>query len=237
MEVAFLVSGDEIYSSFFAWILLPISLTSVCISFALKPRRNDLAYRTILYSQYFFFGAGSRAINMYANGGEKTKIVKGSLMSLLTLPLLALSIYIRERIAKLPDKDLSYFLSIYVMKGAFIVGLSQVRARRVANRQSSGANQLIFCFLLALLLARRQLTFFAFSSVQCLSEASLENLESSECNRTLTSQTGLAGLVGLYTIIMLVAGMAPREYIERHTLKVRKLLTMQLNAEEVGNVK
>ena len=58
-----------------------------------------------------------------------------------------------------------------------------------------------------------QLIFLAFSSVQCLNEASAEGHDWTECKRSLYSQTGLGGLVAEYTIIELVSGIAPRKYI------------------------
>ena len=70
-----------------------------------------------------------------------------------------------------------------------------------------------------LIIGLGQLVFLAFSSVQCLNEASIEGHDWTECKRSLYSQTGLGSLVGLHTIIMFVSGIAPRKYIDRHIIK------------------
>ena len=78
-----------------------------------------------------------------------------------------------------------------------------------------------------------QLIFLAFSSIQCVNEANVEGRDWRECKRSLYSQTGLGSLVAEYTIIMLVSGVAPRKYIDRHIIKPKKIATMDLNLEEV----
>ena len=78
-----------------------------------------------------------------------------------------------------------------------------------------------------------QLIFLAFSSIQCLNEASVEGEDWTECKRSLYSQTGLGGLVAEYTILLLMSGVAPKKYIDRHIIKPKKIATMHLNLEEV----
>ena len=46
------------------------------------------------------------------------------------------------------------------------------------------------------------------------------------------SQAGLGGLVSLFTVITLVSGVAPKRYIERHTVKTRDVVTMNLKVSE-----
>ena len=81
-----------------------------------------------------------------------------------------------------------------------------------------------------------QLAFLAFSSIQCESEAKLEYRDWSDCNRSLYSQAGLGGLVSLFTIITLVSGVAPKRYIEKHTIKTRDIVTMNLKIAELIQV-
>lgn len=119
--------------------------------------------------------------------------------------ILFVALRIRSRIAKLSNSDLSKFLSISVIKGGLVTGLSQ-------------------------------LVFLAFSSVQCISEANIEGHSWRVCKRCLYSQTGLGALVALFTIITLVSGVAPRKYIDRHTIKPKNILKMDLNMEEVSDV-
>ena len=54
------------------------------------------------------------------------------------------------------------------------------------------------------------------------------------CRRSLYSQTGLGGLVAEYTILLLVSGIAPRKYIDRHIIKPKKIVTLDLNVKEVS---
>ena len=78
-----------------------------------------------------------------------------------------------------------------------------------------------------------QLVFLAFSSIQCVNEATVEGLDWRECKRSLISQAGLGGLVGLYIILLLVSGIAPRKYIDRHISKPKKIARLDPNFEEV----
>ena len=79
-----------------------------------------------------------------------------------------------------------------------------------------------------------QLVFLAFSSIQCLNEATVEGHDWRECKRSLYSQTGLGGLVVEFTILLLVSGIAPKKYIDRHIIKPKKIATMDLNLKEVS---
>ena len=81
-----------------------------------------------------------------------------------------------------------------------------------------------------------QLAFIAFSSIQCASEAKLQGNDWKECKRSLLSQTGLGGLVGLYTVISLVSSIAPKRYIDRHTIKLERIAIMDLNVKETVEV-
>ena len=37
----------------------------------------------------------------------------------------------------------------------------------------------------------------------------------------------------MYTVIVLVSGIAPKKYLDRHIIKPKKIATMNLNLEEV----
>ncbi|GMH75197.1 hypothetical protein TrLO_g13284 [Triparma laevis f. longispina] len=48
----------EKINKFWGWIMLPISMTAMGISFALKPRREDRPYTIFLYAQCFTYAYG-----------------------------------------------------------------------------------------------------------------------------------------------------------------------------------
>ncbi|GMH59134.1 hypothetical protein TrLO_g15018 [Triparma laevis f. longispina] len=83
---------DKIYD-FWRWILLPLAMTAMTISFALKPRREDFKYKIILH------------------------------------------------IAKLPDKEISYFLTNDVIMGGMMIGLGQLAFLMFASIQCEKRNE------------------------------------------------------------------------------------------------
>ena len=106
---------------------------------------------------------------------------------------------------------------------------------RVARLSDSDLSKFLSMSVIkgGLIVGLGQLLFLAFSSVQCLNEATIEGLGWTECKRSLFSQTGLGGLIALYRIIEIVSGIAPKKYIDRHIIKPKKIATMDLNLEEV----
>ena len=75
VEAAFAFTGDDTYTKFYAPVLLPTCSTAMCISFVLKPRRNDFRYTAFLYTQYLLFTLCSEALIMtgerFDNSGGK----------------------------------------------------------------------------------------------------------------------------------------------------------------------
>ena len=43
---------------------------------------------------------------------------------------------------------------------------------------------------------------------------------------------GFGALMTTYTIIKLVAGIAPKKYVDRHILKLKRIVTLDLSLEE-----
>ena len=64
----------------------------------------------------------------------------------------------------------------------------------------------------------------------------LEGRSWKECRRGLHAQAGLGGLVSLYVLIKLVSGVAPKKYVDRHTVKLKKVVTLELSLEEIVQV-
>ncbi|GMH93315.1 hypothetical protein TL16_g12594 [Triparma laevis f. inornata] len=75
-----------------------------------------------------------------------------------------------------------------------------------------------------------QLAFLMFASIQCHGNAD----DWRQCNRTLLSQAGLSGMVTLFTIIKLASGVVPKRILEKHVISLKKVLAMDLNAEEAS---
>ena len=114
--------------------------------------------------------------------------------------------------------------------------LVALRARsRVAKLSDSDLSRFLSMSVIkgGLIVGLGQLIFLAFSSIQCLNEASVEGHDWTECKRSLYSQAGLGGLVAEYTILLLVSGIVPRKYIDRHIIKLKRIATMDLNLEQV----
>ena len=57
--VVFALNKGDVYSEFYIWVMKPICVTAMVISFAVKPRRTDFAYMTFLYFQYAVLTLGS----------------------------------------------------------------------------------------------------------------------------------------------------------------------------------
>ena len=140
IHIPFALNGDETIAEFYAYVLIPICTTVQIISFLLKPRREDFAYKAFLYLQYVLFTVVSEILTMVGNNWDQNQVIQGSVQSLIWLCLLPVFMHVRAGVAGFSDKDLSDFLSMSVIKGGLFVGLAQ-------------------------------LTFLAFSSVQCQSEA------------------------------------------------------------------
>ena len=183
----------------------PTCVLAMAISFLLKPRREDLAYRAFLLFQYCQLTFGSEILIMIGFRFDRGEVIQAFITMVLFFIMLLVFWRIRSRVAKLSDADLSEFLSMSVVKDGLIVGLGQ-------------------------------LAFLAFSSIQCESEARIEGRSWEDCNRSLYSQAGLGGLVTLFTVITLVSGVAPKRYIEKHTIKIRDIVTMNLNVAEFVQV-
>ena len=126
VHVAFAMSKDSTLENFTVWFLTPSCLTAQTISFVLKPRREDFAYKAFLYSQYFFFTIGSEVLFMVGYSWEMRRIIEGSTRCLFWLIFLFFGIQVRLGIARLSDKDLSDFISIKAFKGSLMIGLGQL---------------------------------------------------------------------------------------------------------------
>ncbi|GMI46432.1 hypothetical protein TrCOL_g1227 [Triparma columacea] len=190
---------------FWMWITIPISVTAMGISFCLKPRREDLPYKVFIYIQFIVYAVMSQLFSInfgpWKQDGAVTtrkEFVASCLQLCLLWPLLfALGMKVRSRIAKLPDEDLSKFLTNDVIMIGMFVGLGQI-------------------------------TFLMLGAIQCNGNAD----DWRDCNRTLISQTGLGGMVTIYTIFKLVSGVVPKRILEKHTISMKKFLSMDLNAGE-----
>ena len=205
LEAAYAFSGEVKYSLFYAWVMVPIAVTGMALSFALKPRRNNFAYKAFLFAQYAIFAFGSRFFYAAGSNWNATEVIGSVTFFIIWLAFYPVALRIRGRVAQLSDNDLNQFLSGSVIQGGLVVGFGQ-------------------------------LLFLAFSSLQCKSEASLEGQSWKKCRRGLYAQAGLGCLVAIFVIIKLVAGVAPRKYLDKHTITIEKITTLDLNLEQCAQV-
>ena len=126
MQVLYVKTSDDTFTSFYAWIFLPVCVTAMVISFLLKQSRTDLAYKIFLYSQYFLFSIVSEILTMAGSNWERVYILVGSVRSLTWLGVLPFAMRVRARGAMLSDEDLSDFLSMFIIRGGLIVSLGQM---------------------------------------------------------------------------------------------------------------
>ncbi|GMH86571.1 hypothetical protein TL16_g10591 [Triparma laevis f. inornata] len=192
-------TGDEKVWKFWTKIILPMSATAMAISFALKPRREDRAYKVFLVLQYVLLTLVAEILAIVGDDFAKSVLIKSFVRSLLYLAFLKIGLKSRSRIATLSDEDLSKFLTNDVIMKSMLVGLGQ-------------------------------LAFLMFASIQCDGNTD----DWMQCRRTLYSQTGLSGMVALFTIIKLASGVVPKRILDKHVISPKKVLAMDLNAEQAG---
>ncbi|GMH62352.1 hypothetical protein TrST_g13759 [Triparma strigata] len=190
-------TGDVKALRFWMWIILPLSTTAMAISFVLKPRRKDWAYKVSLVLQYVMFAFVSEYFYLVGHDFAKSTSILASVRSLVWLALLKFGLMCRNHIATLSDEDLSNFLANDVVFGGMIIGSGQC-------------------------------AFLMFASIQC--DGNTDNWR--QCKRTLYSQLGLSSIVTLYTIIKLASGVVPKRILKKHVISPKKVLAMDLNAEE-----
>ena len=131
-------TGDEKVYKFWKWIIAPMAVTAVGISFALKPRREDWAYKVFLVLQYVLFTFVSEILAVVGYDFSTSQIIESSVKSLVWLAFLKFGLKSRSHIAKLSDADLSKFLTNDVIKGGMLVGLAQLTFLMFASIQCDG---------------------------------------------------------------------------------------------------
>ncbi|GMH80284.1 hypothetical protein TL16_g08484 [Triparma laevis f. inornata] len=131
-------TGDEKVYKFWAWIILPSSVTAMAISFVLKPRRQDQAYKVFLVLQYVLFTLVTEILSLVGDDFAESVLIKASLRSVLWLAFLKFGMKCRARIATLSDEDLSKFLTNYVIMKSMLVGLGQLAFLMFASIQCDG---------------------------------------------------------------------------------------------------
>lgn len=80
--------GLEKLHDFWIWIMLPISVSAMGISFALKPRREDRPYKVFLYVQYFILTYFAEFLGLFWTPPNTSIIVEKSIECLVVYPAL-----------------------------------------------------------------------------------------------------------------------------------------------------
>ncbi|GMH82038.1 hypothetical protein TrST_g3249 [Triparma strigata] len=119
-----------------------------------------------------------------------------------------------------------FFLTIRII---FLLFFLRVR-RRIGRLNDKELSDFLSLKVLkdGLFMGLAQLGFLTFSAIQC--EA--EELNWSDCNRTLYSQTGLGFMVVIYTAAELISGIAPKRIVEKHVVPTKNILAMNLTLQE-----
>jgi len=140
-------------------------------------------------------------------------------------------------LAKLKLEDVLWsLLRCVIYTALFPIGM-RIRAR-ISRLEASDLSDFLSLSVIknGLFVGVGQLVFLALSSVQCENEKSLEGESWYECKRSLYSQTGLGFQVGVATIVLLLSGIVPSKYLDRHVLKVEKIVAMDLTVDEIVQV-
>ena len=116
---------EKIYD-YWMWIILPLPITAIGVSFCLKPRRDDLPYRIFLYLQYFVYAYVSQFLRLIGLHFSTLAIVQSILQCVFYYFLLKFGMKCRSHIAKLSNEELSAFLTQDVVLGGIIIGLGQL---------------------------------------------------------------------------------------------------------------
>ncbi|GMH66283.1 hypothetical protein TrLO_g3237 [Triparma laevis f. longispina] len=195
------------FDEFWSWVILPITLGAMAISFVLKPCRNTWSYLTILFVQYFIYGFSGTAAYIYLGKPISTAMIV--LRSVVNLLLLILALIIRAKISHLQGKlenkkdRLTEFLSVTMIRDGLFSGLGQ-------------------------------LAFVIFAAIQCENRVKMDAIDSwKRCNRTLYAQTGLGLMVVLYVGLNIVSRLATKDQLERHVPSMKKIVTMKLTAGDL----
>ena len=126
VHVPFALTAKSVYAKFYAWILIPISVTAMVLSSFLKPKRTDRGYTTVLNVQYYLLCVAPELLSMYGYDWEEHQVIWSSARAIFWLCLFPFLKRVRRMIAALPDSDLSDFLSKSVIKDGLIVSLGQL---------------------------------------------------------------------------------------------------------------
>ena len=124
--IFFAWTKDKKYNDFYSNLFLPTCTTATAISFYLKPRRTDMMYKVFLYSQYFIITFVGELCVMWGFNWDLSVVWKRIPICIIWVLLFLLTLELRAKTARLPDSELSEFLTISVLKGGILVGLGQV---------------------------------------------------------------------------------------------------------------
>ncbi|GMH47155.1 hypothetical protein TrVE_jg3053 [Triparma verrucosa] len=134
----FAQTSDEKVSVFWIWITLPIAISAMSISFVLKPKREDRAYKVALLFQYVLFSFVSEFLSVVGHDFAKIRIIMSCVKALFWLISLKIGMKVRSHVASLSDEDLSNFLMNDVIFGGMLVGLAQLAFIMFGSIQCDG---------------------------------------------------------------------------------------------------
>ena len=131
----FSINKDTKYAWFYYWVALPLCCTTMIISGVLKPRLQSRRYKALLILQYGLFSVVSEIFLMAGFNFQPDAILWAGVRCVFWVAIVPLFMFLRRRIGRLPDEDLTNFLALSVVRGGLLVGLAQLTFLAFASIQ------------------------------------------------------------------------------------------------------
>ncbi|GMH75834.1 hypothetical protein TrLO_g15657 [Triparma laevis f. longispina] len=192
---------------FWLYIMAPLCLTAMNISFVLKPRRRDLKYRVFLISQYVIFTFFGPILSVISNSYSADSLMWSGVFLVPAPIMLYVGLWFRNLVAELSDEDLDRFITQDVVRGGVFVGLGQ----------------LVFLIFSCLQ---------CYSDHFSTGRAEVEYNVTVSCERTLLSQVGLSYMVWMFSLAKLFFGAVPKSVLRQHIVPLKKVVIMRLSKSQ-----
>ena len=95
------------------------------------------------YLQFIVFSFGTQFLSLLGQNFEESATITSCVQCVFWYILLAFGMRSRSHVARLPDEDLSKYLTKDVIMGRMFVGLGQVRTKQLRSARSARTSLLI----------------------------------------------------------------------------------------------
>ena len=114
----------EKYHDFWSWVIQPLTIAAMAISFVLKPCQKSWLYKSVLFIQYILYSFCGPAAQVYLE--QEWTVLGFSVRAVVNLLILVFALIIRSKIAMLEKQRLTAFLTLKVLKNGIFSGLGQL---------------------------------------------------------------------------------------------------------------